>query len=65
MKIKKLYSENVNLGNYENARVGIEITVDKDIKSPEQLEKVSNGVLKLAKNIVRKELEGIKTERGG
>lgn len=62
MRIKKTYEENVNLGNYQSARVGIEITYDKDVSQEELLE-VSNKLGQIAKKAVQNELEIIKKEK--
>jgi hypothetical protein len=63
MKISKNYSRNINLGNYQTARIGI--TLEKEIKGKvigEQLKEVSNKLLQISKKIVNEELESIKTE---
>lgn len=62
MKISKNYSRNVNLGNYETARVGI--TLDKEIENPskEKVEKISKSLLNLCKKLVHEELKQIKKE---
>jgi hypothetical protein len=63
MKISKNYSRNINLGNYQTARIGI--TLEKEIKDKvtgEQLKEVSNKLLQISKKIVNEELESIKTE---
>jgi len=63
MIIKKSYDRNINLGNYQTARVGI--TLEKEIKgkvTSEKLKEVSNKLLTVGKTIVNEELESIKTE---
>ena len=62
MRIKKTYEENVTLGNYQSARVGIEITYDKDVSQEELLE-VSNKLGQIAKKAVQNELEIIKKKK--
>lgn len=63
MKITKSYDENVNLGNYQTARVGLVIECTKEISTAEELEEVSGKLLILAKKVVRQELREIKEER--
>lgn len=65
MQITKSYEENKNLGNYESVKIGLTIHTDKEVKSPEELEQLSGKLLTLAKQIVRKELEGIVLEKQG
>ena len=63
MIIKKSYDRNINLGNYQTARVGI--TLEKEIKgkvTSEKLKEVSNKLLKVGKKIVNEELEDLQTE---
>lgn len=63
MKIEKFYGKNANMGNYESVRLGLTIKYDKDIKSKKQLKKVSNNLLKLAKEIIEEEIKKIKEEK--
>jgi len=61
--IKKSYDRNINLGNYQTARIGI--TLEKEISgkvNSEKLKEVSNKLLQAAKTIVNEELEALKTE---
>lgn len=63
MVIKKSYDRNINLGNYQTARIGI--TLEKEISgkvNSEKLKEVSNKLLQAAKTIVNEELEALKTE---
>ena len=63
MIIKKEYNRNINLGNYQTARIGI--TLEKEIKgkvTSEKLKEVSNKLLKVGKKIVNEELEDLQTE---
>ena len=64
MKITKSYDENVNLGNYQTARVGITISSDIEITGKEGLREASAKLLEMAKTIVREELQLLKNERG-
>ena len=63
MIIKKEYNRNINLGNYQTARIGI--TLEKEIKgkvTSEKLKEVSNKLLEIGKKLVNEELEAIKIE---
>ena len=62
MKISKHFEQNVNLGNFQSAKVGLTIHSDKDLKV-EEIEEYSNKLNELAKRIVRKELQKIKEEK--
>ena len=64
MKLSKYYEENVNLGNYQSARIGLTITSDKEVTKPEEVKALSAKMLNLAKTLVREELDIIKKERG-
>lgn len=61
MRIEKTYEQNVNLGNYEMAKIGVKITSDKEIK-PEEFADFSNKLGIIAKKAVQKELEILKQE---
>jgi hypothetical protein len=63
MKITKHYSKNLNLGNYESARIGI--TLEKEVKKPtkQKLIKISKQLLKMCKKLVDKELAELKEEK--
>jgi hypothetical protein len=63
MTIEKSYEENAIVGNYTSIKIGLKIKSDKDIKSPAELEEFSKKLLLLAKGIVKKELQEIKTEQ--
>jgi hypothetical protein len=63
MIIKKSYDRNINLGNYQTARIGI--TLEKEITgkvNSKKLKEVSNKLLSVSKKIVNEELEALKTE---
>ena len=63
MKIKKEYNRNINLGNYETARIGI--SVEKEIPdkiTKEKLTEISNKLLEVCKDIVDEELKTLKGE---
>ena len=64
MKLSKYYEENVNLGNYQSARIGLTITSDEEVTKPEEVKALSAKILNLAKTLVREELDIIKKERG-
>ena len=64
MKIEKYYEENVNLGNYQTARVGLKIISDKEIKNSEELTIISQKLFSLGKKIVQDEIEQLKIEKG-
>ena len=63
LTIKKHYEENVQIGDFKFAKVGLEIASDKAIANAAELEEVSGKLNQLAKTIVRKELQQIKEER--
>ena len=63
MKITKHYDRNINLGNYQTARIGI--TLEKELPDKidgEKLKLIRNKLLSISKEIVHEELEAIKTE---
>lgn len=62
MKLTKHFDRNINLGNYQTARIGI--TLEKELENPtaEKIKKVSNKLLNLSKKIVNEELEQLKQE---
>jgi len=63
MKIKKSYDKNINLGNYQTARIGI--TLEKELPekiSKAKIKEVSNALLEISKEIVNNELENLKEE---
>ena len=62
MKIEKFYGETVDLGNRHFVKLGLNITCDKDIKSAEDIEKVSNKLMLLGKKIIRKEIAQLKEQ---
>ena len=66
IKITKYYEELIpfNAGTFKNAKIGITLSSDKELTSPEEIKKVSNGLLAIAKSIVKEEVEQFKTERG-
>ena len=63
MKISKYYEENVLVGDWQSVKIGLTVSSDKDIKSVEELEIVSEKLGELTKKIVRKELLKVKEER--
>jgi hypothetical protein len=63
MNISKHYEENIIVGSYQSAKIGITITSDKDLKSAEEIEEYSGKLNALAKKIVRKELAKVKAEK--
>ena len=63
MKLTKHYDRNINLGNYQTARIGI--TLEKELPdkiAKEKLKLISNKLLSISKELVNEELEAIKTE---
>jgi len=62
MKLTKHYDRNVNLGNYQTARIGI--TLETDIENPnkKKIKDASNKLLDLCKELVDNELKTIKKE---
>ena len=65
MKITKHYDRNINLGNYETARIGISLEREIDIKSKNQVKKISDSLLQVCKELVHKELKQLKEEENG
>ena len=63
MQIEKSYEENVLVGDFQSVKIGLTIKTDKEIKTPLELEEISGKLLLLAKQIVRKELAQVKTEK--
>lgn len=63
MKITKTYNRNVNLGNYQTARIGLSLEKEIDDKmSKKELAVISNKLLDVCKDIVKEELETLKEE---
>ncbi len=62
MKIQQNYSRNINLGNYQTARIGI--TLEKEVENPNEakIKKISNKLLELCKKLVNEELADLKEE---
>lgn len=58
VKIKKHYSRNINLGNYQTLRIGLDI--EKEIADESEIEETSIALLKIASKQVNKELRKIK-----
>ena len=58
IKIKKHYSRNINLGNYQTLRIGIDI--EKVILDESEIEKTSIELLKIGSKQVNKELRKLK-----
>jgi len=65
MKITKHYDRNINLGNYQTARVGITLEKEVDVGSTPELKKISNSLLEKCKELVHEELEQLKEEENG
>lgn len=65
MKIQQNYSRNINLGNYENARIGITLEKEVNVKSKQEIKKISNSLLEICKSLVHEELEQLKEEENG
>jgi len=63
MKIEKHYEQNINLGNYESAKVGLTIQSDKEVKTPQEFDELNQKLFELARNTVKRELDKIKEER--
>ena len=62
MRITKHYDRNINLGNYQTARVGITLEREIEVKSKAEIKKISNSLLKMCKELVNEELEQLKEE---
>lgn len=63
MQIEKSYEENIITSPYQSVKIGLTVKSDHEFRTAEDLEKGSNKLLEIAKNIVQKELEKIKNER--
>lgn len=63
IKIETHYEENVNLGNYQSAKVGLKIISDKVLENPAEVEKHTSSLITLAKQMVRNELEKVMDEK--
>ena len=61
MRIKKSYAQLVNLGNFENVKIGIEL--EADVKgNVDEIKKKSLALGKLAKILIKSEVESVKKE---
>ena len=58
------YEENANLGNYESARIGVNLKSDKALQKGAEIKEESDKLLELAKAIVKEKLQVIKDEKG-
>ena len=65
MKITKHFDRNLNLGNYTTARVGITLEKEINVKSKQEIKKISNSLLEICKELVHEELEQLKEEENG
>lgn len=65
LTIEQHYEENVKVGDFLFAKVGLTIRSDKPLSNPDELESHSAKILALAKGIVKTQLEEIKEERKG
>lgn len=65
MKISKHYDRNINLGNFQTARIGITLEKEVDVTSKPELKKISNSLLEICKELVNEELEKLKEEQNG
>ena len=62
MVIKRLFERLINIGKYENIKVGIQIEKEVKAADAETLKKAGWAIGKLAKTIVEAEVEKIKKE---
>jgi uncharacterized Zn finger protein len=62
LTIKKSYEENVQLKPFHFVKVGIEISSDKVLTTPGEVEITSIALNKMARNLVRKDLATIKKQ---
>lgn len=62
MLVKKTYERLVNLGNYENVKIGVTLEQDIKAENPKELAQRILNLGKFAQTLVNKEAEGIKKE---
>lgn len=62
MKLQAHYEELINTGNYCNCRVGITVQSDSEVPK-ENVQKVSQYLIDLAKKAVEEYIEKIKIEK--
>jgi len=62
MIIKKSYTRLINIGNFENIKVGIELEKEISPTDIEQIKKTSSILGKLASDTIEQEVEKIKKE---
>jgi len=62
MKITKSYDRNINLGNYQTARIGIALEKEVENADATKIKKISNKLLDLCKKLVNEELADLKEE---
>lgn len=60
VRLRKRYSRTINLGNYESARIEIELEKDLENPTPKLIQEASNKLLELEKIIVEQESKGLK-----
>lgn len=60
IKIKKRYERLVNIGNYENVKVGVELEKDVESSDVKDIKKMAMILGKLAETVTTEEVESIK-----
>jgi hypothetical protein len=66
MIIKKYYEELVNLGNFENVKIGLSLDLnvpDETYNNPIDIKKHSNRLFEICKRIVKDEIKQLKQEK--
>jgi hypothetical protein len=63
LTVSKHYEENIKIGDFLFAKVGLTIASDKLLTTPEEVENASKTLGKMAKDLVHKELIKIKEEK--
>lgn len=69
LKVQKHYEENIIIykegdsGDYIAYKLGITLSSDKELKTPEEVENHSNKLMELSRSIIKKEIEKLKSEK--
>jgi hypothetical protein len=70
IKVSKYYEENIIIyggekpGDYTAYKLGIKLSSDKELGTPEELEVHSNKLLEMSRGIIKKEIEKLKQGKG-
>ena len=64
IKITKTYGELLATGNFCNCRVEVTLSSSTECTTPEEVHATSDKLIKMAKILVRKDIEELKIEKG-